>query len=140
LQWLQSLLFAALASAAVVLVLIAGSTLVNYWAMGGARIALGIDALVDRAEALAAVARPDYQRVALAALPPNPGVGPVFRLDDRERPVSGLRCGDYQCFSGLDRLQSTNEEAWRRFNGGQGQDYQFDPEVLERLEALGYVE
>jgi arylsulfatase A-like enzyme len=43
----------------------------------------GLDALLKRAIAVRAAARPEYQRDALAALPENPNVGPVVRLDDR---------------------------------------------------------
>jgi arylsulfatase len=43
----------------------------------------GLDALVKRAIAVRDAARPEYQRDVLAALPENPDVGPVVRLDDR---------------------------------------------------------
>ena len=46
----------------------------------------------------------------------------------------------YRYTSGLNRLQSISEEAGRTFRKTQEQDYEFDPEALEHLKALGYVE
>jgi arylsulfatase A-like enzyme len=40
----------------------------------------------------------------------------------------------------LNRLQSISEEARRRFTPTQEQNYEFDPDTLEHLKALGYVQ
>jgi hypothetical protein len=46
----------------------------------------------------------------------------------------------YRYTAGLNRLQSISEEAGRMFRNTQEQNYEFDPEALEHLKALGYVE
>jgi hypothetical protein len=46
----------------------------------------------------------------------------------------------YRYTSGLNRLQSLGEEAQQRFRSTQETDYEFDPDTLEHLKALGYVE
>ena len=46
----------------------------------------------------------------------------------------------YRFTSGLDELQSLGEEAQRRFRSTQETNYEFDPDTLEHLKALGYVE
>lgn len=40
----------------------------------------------------------------------------------------------------LNRVQANNIEAWKKWTGGGSRDYKFDPDVLERLEALGYAQ
>jgi arylsulfatase A-like enzyme len=54
----------------------------NARALGGAGFYAGLDALVKRAMTVREAANPDYEREALSALPANPMVGPVVRLDD----------------------------------------------------------
>jgi len=46
----------------------------------------------------------------------------------------------YRYTSGLNELQTLGEEAQRRFRSTQETDYEFDPDTLEHLKALGYVE
>jgi arylsulfatase A-like enzyme len=46
----------------------------------------------------------------------------------------------YRYTSGLNRLQSLGEDAHQRFRSSQETDYEFDPDTLEHLKALGYVE
>lgn len=46
----------------------------------------------------------------------------------------------YRYTSGLNRLQSISAEAQQRFRSTQETDYEFDPDTLEHLKALGYVE
>jgi arylsulfatase A-like enzyme len=46
----------------------------------------------------------------------------------------------YRYTSGLNRLQSIGEEAQQRFRSTAETDYAFDPDTLEHLKALGYVE
>ena len=46
----------------------------------------------------------------------------------------------YRFTSGLDELQSLGEDAQRRFRSTQETNYEFDPDTLEHLKALGYVE
>jgi arylsulfatase len=46
----------------------------------------------------------------------------------------------YRYTTGLNRLQSISEEAGKLFRGAGEQAYQFDPDTLEHLKALGYVE
>ncbi len=46
----------------------------------------------------------------------------------------------YRFMSGLDELQSLGEEAQHRFRSTQETNYEFDPDTLEHLKALGYVE
>ena len=46
----------------------------------------------------------------------------------------------YRFTSGLDELQSLGEEAQRKFRSTQDTNYEFDPDTLEHLKALGYVE
>ena len=47
----------------------------------------------------------------------------------------------YQHASILTQLQTNNIEAWKTWTSfGQDQTYRFDPDVLEHLKALGYVE
>jgi arylsulfatase A-like enzyme len=46
----------------------------------------------------------------------------------------------YRYTLGLNQLQSISEEAGRRFRSSQEQNYEFDPETLEHLKALGYLE
>jgi arylsulfatase A-like enzyme len=58
-------------------------SVVNARALGGAGFYAGLDALLKRATTIRETAHPEYQREALAALPANPAVGPVVRLDDR---------------------------------------------------------
>jgi len=60
---------------------LAAVSFANDRALGGGFYA-GIDALVKRAKDVREAASPDYQRAALASLPPNPTTGPVLRLDD----------------------------------------------------------
>jgi arylsulfatase A-like enzyme len=60
-------------------------------------------------------------------------------LDERLRffPDAYLR---YRYTSGLNQLQRLGEEAHRRFRSTDETNYEFDPETLEHLKALGYVE
>jgi arylsulfatase A-like enzyme len=46
----------------------------------------------------------------------------------------------YRFTAGLDELQSLGEDAQRRFRSTQETNYEFDPDTLEHLKALGYVE
>ncbi|HXS92893.1 MAG TPA: sulfatase [Steroidobacteraceae bacterium] len=46
----------------------------------------------------------------------------------------------YRFTAGLDELQSLGEDAQRRFRSTQEINYEFDPDTLEHLKALGYVE
>ena len=46
----------------------------------------------------------------------------------------------YRFTSGLDELQAMGEEAQRKFRSTQETNYEFDPDTLEHLKALGYVE
>ena len=46
----------------------------------------------------------------------------------------------YRFTAGLHELQSLGEDAQRRFRSTQETDYAFDPDTLEHLKALGYVE
>jgi arylsulfatase len=46
----------------------------------------------------------------------------------------------YRYTSGLNELQTIGEDAQRRFRGTNQTDYDFDPDTLEHLKALGYVE
>ncbi len=46
----------------------------------------------------------------------------------------------YRFTSGLDELQSLGEDAQRKFRSTQETNYEFDPDTLEHLKALGYVE
>lgn len=46
----------------------------------------------------------------------------------------------YRYTRGLNRLQSLGEDAQQRFRSTQETDYEFDPDTLEHLKALGYVE
>jgi arylsulfatase len=46
----------------------------------------------------------------------------------------------YRYTSGLNRLQSVSQEAGRAFRSGEEQSFEFDPDTLEHLKALGYVQ
>jgi arylsulfatase A-like enzyme len=46
----------------------------------------------------------------------------------------------YRYTSGLNQLQRLGEEAHSRFRNSDETNYEFDPETLEHLKALGYVE
>lgn len=46
----------------------------------------------------------------------------------------------YRYTSGLNQLQTIGEDAQRRFRSTNETDYEFDPDTLEHLKALGYVE
>jgi arylsulfatase A-like enzyme len=46
----------------------------------------------------------------------------------------------YRFTSGLDELQALGEEAQHKFRSTQDTNYEFDPDTLEHLKALGYVE
>jgi hypothetical protein len=46
----------------------------------------------------------------------------------------------YRFMSGLSELQSLGEDAQHRFRSTQETNYEFDPDTLEHLKALGYVE
>ncbi len=46
----------------------------------------------------------------------------------------------YRYTSGLNQLQRIGEDAQRRFRSTQETNYEFDPDTLEHLKALGYVE
>jgi hypothetical protein len=46
----------------------------------------------------------------------------------------------YRYTSGLNQLQSLGEETQLRFRPTQETNYEFDPDTLEHLKALGYVE
>ena len=46
----------------------------------------------------------------------------------------------YRYTSGLNQLQRIGEDAQRRFRSSQETNYEFDPDTLEHLKALGYVE
>jgi arylsulfatase A-like enzyme len=46
----------------------------------------------------------------------------------------------YRYTSGLNELQTIGEDAQRRFRSSSETDYEFDPDTLEHLKALGYVE
>jgi arylsulfatase len=73
-------------SAAVFLAALAAVAVLGYLnsrALGGGSLYDGIEVLIERAEAVKEVARPQYQDETLADLPVNPAVGPVIRLDDR---------------------------------------------------------
>jgi arylsulfatase len=60
-------------------------------------------------------------------------------LDSRLRffPDAYLR---YRYTSGLNELQAIGEDAQQRFRSSNETDYEFDPDTLEHLKALGYVE
>lgn len=60
-------------------------------------------------------------------------VGPLKRF----LPDAYLR---YRYTSGLNELQRIGEDAQRRFRSTSQTDYEFDPDTLEHLKALGYVE
>jgi arylsulfatase A-like enzyme len=69
----------------ILFVVLAGFVAVVAWTNGralGGGFYDGLDALLTRAIAVRGAARPQYQREVLAALPENPIVGPVVRLDD----------------------------------------------------------
>jgi arylsulfatase A-like enzyme len=59
------------------------------------------------------------------------------RAKTRFLPDAYLR---YRYTSDLNRLQVISEEAGRLFRSSQEQDYEFDPDTLKHLKALGYVE
>jgi arylsulfatase A-like enzyme len=61
----------------------AGFSFINHRTIEGSRFAASLDALIERANEVRNAARPEYQNALLASLPPNPTVGPIFRLDDR---------------------------------------------------------
>lgn len=46
----------------------------------------------------------------------------------------------YRFTSGLDELQALGEDAQRKFRSSNETNYEFDPDTLEHLKALGYVE
>jgi arylsulfatase A-like enzyme len=46
----------------------------------------------------------------------------------------------YRYTAGLNRLQSVSQEAGRAFRSSDEQSYEFDPDTLEHLKALGYVQ
>jgi arylsulfatase A-like enzyme len=46
----------------------------------------------------------------------------------------------YRFTSGLGELQELGEDAQRKFRSSQETNYEFDPDTLEHLKALGYVE
>jgi arylsulfatase len=46
----------------------------------------------------------------------------------------------YRYTSGLNQLQTISEDAQQRFRASNETDYEFDPDTLEHLKALGYVE
>jgi arylsulfatase A-like enzyme len=46
----------------------------------------------------------------------------------------------YRYTSGLNELQTVSEDAQQRFRSSNETDYEFDPDTLEHLKALGYVE
>ena len=46
----------------------------------------------------------------------------------------------YRYMSGLSELQAIGEEAQHKFRSTQETNYEFDPDTLEHLKALGYVE
>jgi hypothetical protein len=46
----------------------------------------------------------------------------------------------YRYTSGLNDLQRISEDAQHRFRSSNETDYEFDPDTLEHLKALGYVE
>jgi hypothetical protein len=46
----------------------------------------------------------------------------------------------YRYTAGLNELQSLGEAAQTRFRRTQETNYEFDPDTLEHLKALGYVE
>ena len=70
----------------------------------------------------------------------------VFNLKDdpqEQRPVTRFAPDAYLRYrytSALHRLQSISSEAGRRFTKTEEQNYEFDPDTLEHLKALGYVE
>ncbi len=47
----------------------------------------------------------------------------------------------YQYTAGMNKLRETNQETWSRFTSdGHGQNVRYDPGVLDRLRALGYIQ
>ena len=46
----------------------------------------------------------------------------------------------YRYMSGLNELQSISQDAQHKFRSTQETNYEFDPDTLEHLKALGYVE
>jgi len=70
----------------------------------------------------------------------------VFNLSDdpQERSAAARFLPDaylrYRYTEGLNRLQAISEEAGRLFRSSTEQDYEFDPDTLEHLKALGYVQ
>lgn len=95
----------------------------------------------------------DWHLIASRSFWPQRGYWPealrlkVFNLaDDPEERRSAPRFLPdvylrYRYTSGLNRLQSISEEAGRRWiTEGQEQNYEFDPDTLEHLKALGYVQ
>jgi arylsulfatase A-like enzyme len=55
---------------------------VNHVRLDAGTMAVSAERVVERAQALSQRARPEYQEVALASLPPNPRNGPGYRLDE----------------------------------------------------------
>ncbi len=69
----------------------------NWKRLDGTTLSVQMDRVVERSQEIRDRARPDYQEVALRALPPNPLTGPVFRLDDRladARALAAPEAGD----------------------------------------------
>jgi arylsulfatase A-like enzyme len=70
----------------------------------------------------------------------------VFNLKDdpqEQRPVTRFAPDAYLRYRytlALHRLQSVSDEAGRLFRNTEEQNYEFDPDTLEHLKALGYVE
>lgn len=67
----------------VVAALLMGLHVYNHLRLDGGVLDRGVDALVAEARALGAKARPEYQDLALATLPPNPRTGEFVRLDEQ---------------------------------------------------------
>ena len=92
---------AALLGAGLTLAMLTALSLVNDHRLGTGSLLASVESSVEQAKALGERARPEYQELALATLPPNPNNGEFIRLDDmldravlREAPLAATSQDD----------------------------------------------
>mgnify|MGYP005841865261 CR=1 FL=1 len=69
-------------AAGLVVAALFGIAAVNHLRLDAGTMARSAERVIERAQQLSQKARPEYQEVALASLPPNPRNGPGYRLDE----------------------------------------------------------
>jgi arylsulfatase A-like enzyme len=102
----------------VIVAALTGLHLYNYLRLDAGALGVNVQPVLDQAQALSEKAKPEYQELALATLPPNPRTGSFFRLDQM-----------------LDRAVTKEAPAVAKVDGGVIQSLDFESPAAPELKA-----